>query len=356
MYIDVDIEEALRRRDTIFIDVRSENEYQNDTVPGAVNIPVLHNEDRAAVGLLYRHKGAEAALQLGISLVAPKLAEKLSAVEGLSASRSLTVFCWRGGQRSQAMADFFAGAGYTVYRVNGGYKAYRRYVSDYLENRRLPLESVVLHGLTGVGKTEILQRLSAKGLPVLDLEGLAQHRGSVYGKIGLPPSPSQKAFESQIVFVLKKAMEQGVFLVECESRRIGNLLTPPLIMDFIRQGAKVLLYCSMDRRISRIREIYAGNLDENITLLQSATAALARRLGKNKVDELNRLLSEKEYDKVIAFMLEHHYDPLYNYPCRPDDGYDLCVDTGNIEEATENIYGFVVNIGIQGKGERQKGS
>ena len=348
MYTDIDIEEALQLRDTLLVDVRSENEYQEDTIPGAVNIPVLHNDDRAAVGLLYRQEGAEAALQLGISLVTPKLEEKLSAVAGLSPRRSLTVFCWRGGQRSQAMADFFAGAGYAVYRIKGGYKSYRRHVLDYLENRGLPLESIVLHGLTGVGKTDILKILAAKGLPVLDLEGLALHRGSVYGKIGLPPSPSQKAFESQITLVLKKATERGLFLVECESRRLGNLLAPPLIMDYIRQGKKVLAYCSPERRVKRIREVYAGSLDENITALQLGTAALTRRLGKVKVDELNRLILEKEYDKVIAFMLEFHYDPLYNYPCRPEDGYDLNVDTGNIEEAAETIYRFACGLGIQG--------
>ena len=356
MYTDIDIKEALRLPDTVLVDVRSENEYLTDTIPGAVNIPVLDNQDRAAVGLLYRQEGAEAALKLGISLVAPKLAEKLAAAPGMAPGRSLTVFCWRGGQRSQAMAGFFAGAGYPVYRLKGGYKAYRRYVLDYLENPNLLLRSIVLHGLTGVGKTDILERLAAKGLPVLDLEGLARHRGSVYGKIGLPPSPSQKAFESQIVLVLRRAAEQGYFLVECESRRIGNLLTPPLVLDFIRQGAKVLLYCSMAQRINRIRTVYAGDLDQNFAALQTATAALSRKLGKAKAAALDRLLLEKDYDQVIALILEQHYDPLYKYPCQPDDEYDLCVDTGDLEQATETVCRFAAGGGVPGVDPVQKGS
>ena len=344
MYTDIDIKEALSLSGVLLVDVRSEEEYLRDTIPGAVNIPVLHNEEKAAVGLIYHREGAEAALKLGINLVTPKLAAKLAAVSDLSDGRALVVFCWRGGQRSDAMARFLAQEGYAVYRLIGGYKAYRRYVLEYLSNMALPLRSIVLHGLTGTGKTDILEKLAARGLPVLDLEGLARHRGSVYCKIGLPPSPSQKAFESQIVNVLEKAAEQGLFLVECESRRLGNLLTPQLVMDFIRQGAKVLLYCALPWRIKRIRDVYAGSLDENIAALQQGTAALSRMLGKAKVEELGLLLAEKEYDQVIAFMLEHHYDPLYNYPSRPEAGYELCVDTGCMEEAVEIIYGFAIQI------------
>ena len=343
LYTDIDIAEALELTDCLAVDVRSEDEYLTDTIPGAVNIPVLHNEQRAAVGLTYRQEGEAAAVELGLRLVAPQLEEKLQAAKNAACGRSLAVFCWRGGRRSNEVANFFDRAGLTVYRIKGGYKAYRKHVLEFLERQDLPLKGIVLHGLTGVGKTQALTELAKRELPVLDLEGLAKHRGSVYGKIGLPPSPSQKAFESKIAALLKEAIPKGFFLVECESRRVGNLLTPPVVLDFIRHGVRILLYCSPEQRIKRIHEIYAGFLDEHVTALQEATAGLRRQLGGARVEELNNWLQAKEYDRVIAFMLEHHYDPLYDYPDKPAAGYDLCVDTDDMEAAVERIYRFVAN-------------
>jgi len=344
MYKDITAKEALELDDALLVDVRSEKEYLADTMPGAVNIPLLNNEERAAVGLAYRENGPDQALELGLNLVSPKLGEKLFTVDKLACGRNIVVFCWRGGQRSELMALFLDSMGYPVYRVAGGYKAYRQYVNEYLSQQELPLKAVVLHGLTGVGKTDVLVQLEKKGVPVLDLEGLARHRGSVYGKIGLPPSPSQKTFESHIARLLKKACRKGVFVVECESRRVGNLLVPPLVMEFIRQGERVLLYTSMENRVKRIREVYAGGPGSNIEELQRATASLVKRLGRARVEELNRLLAEKNFDSVISFMLKYYYDPLYKYPDSPGAGYSLCVDTADMENAVKAVYEFVAGL------------
>jgi len=344
MYTDITVEEALELDEALLLDVRSEKEYSEDTIPGAVNIPVLNSEERAAVGITYRKGGSAPALRLGLELVSPKLSEKLAAVEKVACGRKLVVFCWRGGLRSQFMASLLDNAGYQVYRVAGGYKAYRRYVNEYLNQQQLPLKAVVLHGLTGVGKTEVLARLGQNGIPALDLEGLARHRGSVYGKVGLPPSPTQKTFESWIVRYLRKACEKGFFVVECESRRVGNLLVPPLVMEFIRKGYRVLLYTSLENRVRRIREVYTIGPDNNKEELQQATASLVKKLGRARVEELNRLLAENEIDSVITYMLKYHYDPLYNYPDCPATGYDLCVDTSDMENAFNSIYNFVSSL------------
>ena len=340
MHIDLDIEEALRLNNALLVDVRSEDEYLRDTIPGAVNIPILHNEDRAAVGLTYRREGENAAVRLGLRLVTPKLSEILATVRDAAGGRSLVVFCWRGGRRSLEVSRFFDQAQLPVYRIRGGYKAYRQHVREYLEQSDLPLQGIVLHGLTGVGKTQILLRLAQKGMPVLDLEGLAQHRGSVFGKIGMAASPTQKAFESHIVCLLKKALHKGFVLLECESRKVGNLHVPPLIMGFIHQGKRVLLYCSKEQRIQRIKETYAGSMDENIAILQEAIERLVLQLGRTRVDELKKCLEGKEYEQVIGFMLEHHYDPLYDYPAKPANGYELCVNTGDLEDAADRIHEF----------------
>jgi len=344
MYREITVEEAVEMEEALLIDVRSEGEYGEDTIPGAVNIPVLNDEERAAVGTIYHHQGPAPARRLALELVSPKLAEKVAAVDKLADGRKLAVFCWRGGQRSQFLASVLDTMGYDVYRIIGGYKAYRRHVNQYLDQEELNQRAVVLHGLTGVGKTEVLVRLGEKGLPVLDLEGLARHRGSVYGKIGLPPSPTQKAFENSIVQFLTGIGQNSVFIVECESRRVGNLLAPLALMNSMKKGYRVLLYTSLENRVKRIREVYTKGPGENIKELQEATYSLVKRLGKARVEELNRLLAGRKFETVFAYLLKNYYDPLYKYPDGPSGGYHLFVDTADIEKALDEIYDFVINL------------
>ncbi|RJQ30579.1 MAG: tRNA 2-selenouridine(34) synthase MnmH [Peptococcaceae bacterium] len=344
MFRDISIAEALAKKDVLLVDVRSEGEFQEATIPGAVNVPLLSNEERAAVGVTYKNDGPGIARRLGLELVAPKMAGKVTSLDRLAGSRELVVFCWRGGLRSQFMASVLDTVGYKVSRVTGGYKAYRRYVNEYLGREKLSHRAIVLYGLTGVGKTDVLLHLAEKGMPVLDLEGLARHRGSVYGKIGLPPSPTQKMFEGNIVQILMNAQNEGVFIVECESRRIGNLLVPKAVMASMQEGYRILLYSSLPDRIRRIREIYAAGPGGSIAELQKATASLEKRLGRTKVAELNRRLAEKDYDGVFSFLLTSYYDPLYRYPDGPSPGYDLSIDSTNVAEAARVIYDFVLNV------------
>jgi tRNA 2-selenouridine synthase len=344
MIAEITINEAFKMDKALFVDVRSEDEYTKDTIPGAVNVPVLNNEERALVGTLYHREGAASSRRLALELVAPKLPGKIASVDNNAPDSEIVVFCWRGGERSKFMASVLDTMGYNVYRISGGYKTYRRYVKEYLEKEELTQRAVVLHGLTGVGKTDVLKRLGQKGLPVLDLEGLAQHRGSVYGKIGLPPSPSQKAFESEIVRFLSSIEDEGYFIVECESRRVGNLLVPFPLMRAIKDGTRVLLYAPLADRVRRIHDIYTDGPGENVEKLQEATASLSKRIGRSKVEELNRMLEERNFASVFSFLLQKHYDPLYKYPEGPSEDFNLAVDTKDVEEASDLVFNFVARL------------
>lgn len=343
MIKEISVEEALELSNAVIIDVRSEGEFQEDTIPGAVNIPLLDNVGRALVGTAYKEKGPLEARRLGLELVSPRLPRWVQAVERATPGRRVVLFCWRGGLRSQFAAYILDVMGFAVYRLAGGYKAYRRYVNQYL-NRELPLKAVVIHGLTGVGKTRLLKALAEEKLPVLNLEELAQHRGSVFGKIGLPPSPRQKMFESLIVRDLRAAEKKGLFIVECESRRLGNLLVPQSVLAAMEKGYRVLLYDSLENRVRRITEEYTKGPEQNIPALQKATAALAKYLGAQKVEELSQLLARGEFEQVFKYLLIKHYDPLYRYPDGPSPDYHLCVCTADMGEAVRRVREWVTSL------------
>ena len=172
MVEDITIENALGIEDALWIDVRSEGEFAEATIPGAINVPVFENKERAAIGTLYHKAGPDSARRLALELIAPKLPEKITKVDQIAKGKKLVVFCWRGGQRSEFMAGLFDAMGYSVYRVLGGYKSYRRYVNKYFDRQELTQKAIFLYGLTGVGKTDVLRELAQRGMPALDLEGL----------------------------------------------------------------------------------------------------------------------------------------------------------------------------------------
>lgn len=344
MYQDISIKEALALNNVCLIDVRSEAEYQEATIPGSINIPILNNDQRSQVGTMYRKVGPDQAKELGWQLVGPKSAEIYEQYRKLARNQELVLFCWRGGLRSIYTAQFLSERGLPVKRIIGGYKAYRRYINQYLERESIPHRVIVLHGLTGVGKTDILARLAELNLPVLDLEGLARHRGSVFGKVGLPSSPSQKDFEALIVAKLRQAERKGVILVECESKRVGRLMVPMAIMNGMKKGYNILIYASLSNRVRRLNEIYTVGPGHNITELKECVSSLYKFLGHQKVEELNQLLDHQDFTAVTTDLLVNYYDPLYKYPAAPSDQYDLSVSGDNLDQAVDQISHWVTHL------------
>lgn len=344
MLRDISILEALEMKNTCMIDLRSEGEFEEGTIPGALNIQLFNNEERAKIGTIYKQVGTEEAKILGLEIAGPKGTKMFKQISHLAQEKSVLLFCWRGGMRSKYTWAVMNSLGLDVYRVQGGYKAYRRYVHGYLDKAAIPHKSIVLHGLTGVGKTIVLKRLSDMGLPILDLEHIARHRGSAYGKIGLPPSPSQKDFEAEIVLSLSSAEARGIIFVECESRRVGKLIVPPSIMNSMSNGYRVLLYSDLGTRVQRIIDEYTNGPNNNIEQLQKSTSMLTKSLGKNTVGELNNKLSQKRFSEVFSFLLLNYYDPLYKYPEEPSKDYQLSVDCTDLDHCVEKIADWVKSL------------
>lgn len=336
MIRDIDIEEAINIPNAQFIDLRSPAEFQQTPIPGAVNIPLLMDEERAEIGIIYRHAGQNSAKKRGLEMIGPRLAQMIEEIEKMSTQKEIILYCWRGGERSRSVAQVLDIMGVKGYRLNGGYRSYRNLVVQRLSE--MPQGSVVvIHGLTGTGKTVIIKELDKMGFPAIDLEGLANHRGSVFGGLGLGEQPTQKHFESVL---LEKMMAYSHFpyiIVESESKKIGRLFTPDRLFDLMKKGYHVLVYDNLENRIDRLFEEYVENLVETNNIFMNSLQGLTKHIGKKRIQEISSLIENNKYREAISILLVEYYDPLYGYENQPDSKYDLSVDAGNSIKAAESI-------------------
>ena len=333
---EISIDTALQKGFPL-IDVRSPSEFRVDTIPGAVNIPILNDKEREQVGICYRNQGSRQAKALGFKLVAEKLPR---IIEDIRAYDTPVIFCWRGGFRSKSVCALLDMLEANAFRLTGGYKSYRKKVNDFFDalGNTIPVEFIVIHGLTGVGKTEVLHELARMGETVVDLERYANNRGSVFGAVGLGSQPSQKKFESSIFSTLYGNTDRPVF-VECESRRIGRIVIPENMFRWMQEGRNVLIYDTIDRRIRRIIQEYlqpTTDLEELLRPIENLKA----RLGNEKVQELKELLEKQRFDTVVEYLLLSYYDPLYGYPSGPSSEYDLCLANADSKNTAAVISEF----------------
>ncbi|MCK9172666.1 MAG: tRNA 2-selenouridine(34) synthase MnmH [Desulfuromonas thiophila] len=323
----IDLATALDWRDqnSLFIDVRSPAEYADGHIPGACNVPLLNDSERAAVGTLHKQQGSSAARQFALEQVAPQLPRLIDQIVRLQGDRRrpLVLYCWRGGQRSQAMTAFMQLAGLPAFQLQGGHKAFRRHVVDFFANGTWG-RLLVLRGLTGVGKTRILRQLDQQGVSVLDLEGLANHRGSAFGAIGLHPQPSQKQFEALLWERLRHIGPDQWALTEGESRHIGRLVLPLRLYDALQQETTLWLETALDKRVQVIAEDYAVG-DQPAADFIPPIRALRQRLGQARVDALLQLQQQRDWPALIAALMTDYYDPLYGHT-KPERRIDLWID------------------------------
>lgn len=341
----ISVEEAMRRQ-CVLVDTRSPMEYLQGHIPGAVNIPLLEDDERAIVGTLYKQQGPEEAKLKGLTLVSAKLASIVQQVAELKPSREkpLVVYCWRGGMRSKSVLTILELMGIEGSQLQGGYKAYRHYVQEQLACFQLRPEIIVLCGSTGTGKTLILHSLSRKGHPVIDLEGLANHRGSAFGQVGMGRPATAQNFDAQLLDMLNYYNDSEYILVECESKRVGNVYLPAVLYQAMQQGRKILIKASVPTRVNRLIEEYTDVLRPSDPEIISSLQLLTRKLGKKKVSRLIDEYSSGNLTMFVSILLHDYYDGLYGYETASPELFDFAVHAENLDQAVEEISAYLNHL------------
>ena len=304
------LETELDRFDAI-IDVRSPAEFALDHIPGAVNHPVLSNEERIQIGTLYKQVSPFAAKKLGAALVSRNIANHLEhALLDLPREWRPLIYCWRGGERSGAFTHILNRIGWKAMQLENGYQGFRRTVIDGLERAAKQFSFRVICGMTGSGKTRVLHELNALGAPILDLEGLANHRGSVLGNEPNIDQPSQKGFETNLWNAFRSLDPTKSIFVESESKKVGGLHVPDPLMESIRNGECIELRSSTATRVSWLLREYRHFLSEPENFKQKISL-LTSRYGKVQIEKWSETIDAGRFDDLVQELLVLHYDPSY---------------------------------------------
>ena len=292
------------------IDARSEAEFALDHIPGAINCPVLNNDERILVGTMYKQQSAFEAKKVGAALVSKNIARHIETL-WLDKPREWKplIYCWRGGNRSGSLALVLARIGWPSIQLDGGYKAYRAHVTEALTETPA-LDFRVICGTTGSGKSRLLETLDAIGAQVLGLEQLARHRGSVLGHLPSNPQPTQKMFESLIWDKLRKFDPSRPVFVESESKKVGQLRVPDALMERMRQSPCVALQLSRPNRVRLLMEDYRHFTDSPATL-NAQLDCLVQLHGREKIDRWHALANQGAMPELVEQLLAEHYDPAY---------------------------------------------
>ncbi len=335
----ISVKDSLALEQVLFIDMRTPAEFSKGHIPGAYNLPLFENEERAEIGTLYKQVGPETAKSRGLDIVAPRLPGLVRTIsEYASLGKEIVIYCWRGGMRSGSVVSVLAMMGIRTRQLQGGYKAYRNYVLERLQGFTVQAKAVVLCGSTGTGKTQLLYHLARLGVPVLDLERLANHRGSVFGHVGLGGCCTAQSFDSLLLAELERVNQGDYFVVECESKRIGNLYLPECLYEAMQVGYKVLVKTPLALRVSRLCEEYVQ--EDNAASVKALIASMQRlqkQCGQRKIAEWTEQLEQGDFPNVIETLLKEYYDPIYGYEKAELDEYAFCVDASDFEAAAATL-------------------
>jgi len=312
------------------IDVRTPAEYENGHIPGAVNIPVFSNEERAVVGKKYKKVSRIAAATSGLEFVADSIESYFDELEKVSQPGSeILIHCWRGGMRSNAMAKLYETIGYKTSVLIGGYKAYRNFVLDIF-NKNYNL--VILGGMTGSGKSDILHELTKMGEQVIDLEGMANHKGSAFGALGQKEQPTAMQFENQFHYNLSRMDAKRLIWVEDESRRVGNDVIPLGFFEQMRTTKVFKIEMPKDERVKRLVKEYADFDNASLTL---AVTQITKRMGSEIAAKAIKAINEKDFYTAISLVL-NYYDKAYAYGLEKREGNKIMSVSVEFDNPVQN--------------------
>ncbi|WP_316569938.1 tRNA 2-selenouridine(34) synthase MnmH [Neobacillus sp. YIM B06451] len=347
---EITIEELSTAKNPVVIDVRSPIEFKEGAIPGALNVPLFTDEERAKIGTLYKKEGSDAAKWLAMEIVSPKIPNLLRTIREYAGPTGMPVVqCWRGGMRSKAVTSFLEFSGITARRLQGGYKAYRQYILKRIPEL-LPDKSVVIHGMTGTGKTEVLHILARKGYPVVDLEYMACHRGSIFGAIGLGEGNTQKMFDALLYERLAELNKPPYSIMEAESKRIGRIVQPNELMDVKTNGIHIQIHLPIEVRISHIEQEYITPYKDEPWYYEKVKEALIRIMKRIKSQEAKAMLEEciagKDYSGMIRILLESYYDPMYEHKQLEYFGEFKDIHAETFEEAAAKIEEYLKELSL----------
>ena len=288
------------------IDTRSPSEYSQGHIPGAHNLPLFSDQERAIVGTTYTKNGPDEALIRGLDFVGPKMSMFVTEAKKLAVDDKILVHCWRGGMRSGAMAWLLGFAGLKPSVLTGGYKAYRKHIRESFSSGP---EIRVLGGMTGSGKTEVLHQLSAMGHQVIDLEGLAHHKGSAFGWLGQQEQPTNEQFENNLAEKWLSLNQEMPVWIEDESRNVGKVIIPDGIFEKMNSSTIVFIDVPFEERVKRLTGEYgAFDRDDLVSILQK----ISKRIGGDTAKSAIESLHSGEVRNAVAAVLRY-YDKTYEY-------------------------------------------
>jgi tRNA 2-selenouridine synthase len=303
------------------VDVRSPGEFAEGHIPGAVNLPIFDNDERAVVGTLYKKQGKDKAVLKGLEIVGPKMAVFAKRAMKLAVDGKILIHCWRGGMRSESMAWLFSRVGVECQLLAGGYKAYRAHcLEDFAKISQL----VVLKGSTGSGKTDILIEMAKRGVQMLDLEGLAHHRGSSFGGIGQLPQPTTQQFQNDLYKDLLPFDLDEPIWVEGESKSVGRVSIPDVFWEMMKNARVVDIVVPFEVRVMRLVVDYA-QLDAGE--MEAAILRLEKRLGGLRTQEVLEFFRQKDYENTSRLLLAY-YDKGYKHS---DSSYEQQIELVEVE-------------------------
>ena len=339
----IDISTFLKQRHGPVFDVRSPGEYNHAHIPGAYTLPLFSDAERADVGTRYKQQGKQTAIRYGLDYFGPKMRSIVETVEQIlrnqtSTDTTILVHCWRGGMRSGAIAWLLDLYGFNVFVLEGGYKAFRNWVLQQFEK---PISVKMLGGYTGSGKSGILKSLEEKGIPVIDLETIARHKGSAFGGIQMPEQPSQEMFENELALAIAATEGQTVWL-EDESQRIGKLNIPHAYWQSIRKAPVYFLDIPFEERLTYIIEQYGALPTDK---LMEAVVRIEKRLGPNETKMTLQFLIENNIPEAFRILLTY-YDRLYSKSLRQRENLESLLTSISLPRvnATMNASSLLAQI------------